>query len=259
MGNTTSEPQLNRCLGLVSVTAQAVAVVGPTITAVVNIPQVYLSAGSASWMTYLVATVCILMVAQVLEIFARRAAGTAALAKFVQMGLGLTAGRVTAWLLFLAYAGFCVLLLAMCGQSLVALAAALDVSLPLLPLLGIVTLATWLFTLRDIRLSSFMVLILEGGAIAIILWLCGVILFHHSVRVDLSQFRISAATPVQIQSGLMLAFLSFMGFESAATLGGESREPLRDIPRALNIATLLPGGSVSGVGLHSGIGLPDSS
>ena len=44
-----SPPTLNRCLGPVAVTAQAVATVGLTLTAVITIPEAARSAGHATW------------------------------------------------------------------------------------------------------------------------------------------------------------------------------------------------------------------
>ncbi|MEB3175573.1 MAG: APC family permease [Cyanobacteriota bacterium] len=240
--NSSVSPQLNRCLGLIQVTTQAIAVVGPTVTAVINIPQVYLSSGKSSWLTYFIACLCILFVSQILIIFAKQEAETAGLASYVRQGLGPTFARLTGWLLLLAYGSFGALLLAMASQSFVMLAAMVGLKLPLW--LWVVFLAgcSWWFVSRDVRLSNGMMLALESISIIIILGLCGVILFRHSVRFDLSEFQITATTANEVRSGLMIAFLSFVGFESAATLGGESLYPLRDIPRALRIATLLPGG-----------------
>lgn len=223
-------------------TTQAIAVVGPTVTAVINIPQVYLSSGSGSWLTYLVASLCILLVAQVLAIFANQEADSAGLASYVRTGLGLPLGRLTGWLLLLAYGGFGVLLLAMASQSFVVLVGMSSLKLPLWVFVIFLGGLSWWLVSRDVRVSNGMMLVLETISILTILWLCGVILFHHSIRFDLSEFQITAATSNQVRSGLMIAFLSFVGFESAATLGRESRQPLRDIPRALHIATLFPGG-----------------
>ena len=51
----TSPATLNRCLGPVAVTAQAVATVGLTLTAVINIPAAARSAGHATWICYAIA------------------------------------------------------------------------------------------------------------------------------------------------------------------------------------------------------------
>jgi len=44
-----------------------------------------------------------------------------------------------------------------------------------------------------------------------------------------------------VRMGVMLAIFSFVGFESATTLGSEAREPLKTIPRAVILSTLLAG------------------
>lgn len=239
--NSSSAPQLNRCLGLIQVTTQAIAVVGPTITAVINIPQVYLSSGSSSWLTYLIACLCILLVSQVLITFARQEAGTAGLATYVLQGLGVTFARLTGWLLLLAYGGFGILLLAMASQSFAILMGMAGLKLPLWFFVVVLGGLVWWLVSQDVRVSNGMMLVLESVSIIIIFWLCSVILFHHSIKFDLSEFQLTSATGNQVRSGLMIAFLSFVGFESAATLGRESLHPLKDIPKALRIATLLPG------------------
>lgn len=60
-------------------------------------------------------------------------------------------------------------------------------------------------------------------------------------------FTLSVFTPARgttasnVFSGVVFGFLSFGGFEGAATLGGEAREPRRDIPRALLAVVLFIG------------------
>src|SRR6202030_3210055 len=44
-----------------------------------------------------------------------------------------------------------------------------------------------------------------------------------------------------LRLGLVLALFSFVGFESATTLGSEARNPLRTIPRAVIRSAILAG------------------
>jgi hypothetical protein len=55
-------PGLNRRLGTLTFTAQAVATVGLTLTAVINIPATTTTAGHATWVCYAIAVVAILLV-----------------------------------------------------------------------------------------------------------------------------------------------------------------------------------------------------
>jgi amino acid transporter len=49
----------------------------------------------------------------------------------------------------------------------------------------------------------------------------------------MEQLRLKGSTGTGIRLGFVLALFSFVGFESATTLGAEAREPLKTIPRAV--------------------------
>jgi amino acid transporter len=58
----------------------------------------------------------------------------------------------------------------------------------------------------------------------------------------LSVFSVSSGTPInEVFLGVVFGFLSFAGFEAAATLGEEAHRPTRDIPRAI-LGTAIFGG-----------------
>ena len=67
------------------------------------------------------------------------------------------------------------------------------------------------------------------------------ILHRQGLAVDLAQFESSSIAAGGLGNALLIAVLSFAGFEAAATLGDESKKPLRDIPRALVLTPLLAG------------------
>jgi amino acid transporter len=81
-------PALKRCLGPVEVTAQAVATVGLTLTAVINIPEAARTAGHATWISYAIALLAILLVAETLVIFRRQPGSASGIAGYVEAGLG---------------------------------------------------------------------------------------------------------------------------------------------------------------------------
>ena len=61
-------------------------------------------------------------------------------------------------------------------------------------------------------------------------------------RFDLSVFTVAPGTDLSaVFLGVVFGFLSFAGFEAAATLGEETREPRRNIPRAI-LGTAIFGG-----------------
>jgi amino acid transporter len=60
-----------------------------------------------------------------------------------------------------------------------------------------------------------------------------VTLFDIGFAFDTSQFTLDGATFDGITVGIVLAILGFVGFESAASLGAEAKNPHRAIPRAI--------------------------
>jgi amino acid transporter len=85
------------------------------------------------------------------------------------------------------------------------------------------------------------------------IWVCSAIAL---VAIVLVAFDPVGDTAGQIRSALKVAMLSFIGFESAATLGAESLRPERAIPRAIRLSVQIPRCcSVQGGGAHGGLEL----
>src|ERR1700720_781829 len=91
------------CLGFSGITAMAIALISPTMTAALIVPLMYSSAGNASWLAYLFGVIMLLFVALNLNQFARRSAATGSMHAYTVMGLGETAGGISAWCLVWAY------------------------------------------------------------------------------------------------------------------------------------------------------------
>ncbi|MGC2528915.1 MAG: APC family permease, partial [Candidatus Acidiferrum sp.] len=67
------------------------------------------------------------------------------------------------------------------------------------------------------------------------------VLFRNGFHLDWEQFRLRGMSGSGLRLGLVLALFSFVGFESATTLGAEARNPLKTIPRAVIQSALLAG------------------
>src|SRR5580658_5818065 len=91
------------CLGFSGVTAMAIALISPTMTAALVIPLMYSSAGNAGWLAYLFGTVMLLFVALNLNQFAKRSTSAGSMYGYTVMGLGTTAGNISGWCLIWAY------------------------------------------------------------------------------------------------------------------------------------------------------------
>ena len=235
-------PGLRRCIGPLEVTAQAVGTVGLTLTAVFNIPEAMRTAGSATWISYGLALVVVLLVGETLVLFRRLPGSPSGIAAYVGAGLGGRLGATASWALLLGYGATLVACLLFFGFFLEQLLQHLGWSAPpllayLLGGLGCLELAR-----RDVQLSTRTMLLTETVSAVIVLALTVAILRHGWGAPDLRAINPLDDTMAQVRSGLMVAVLSFIGFESAANLGSEALQPERAIPRSIRTAVLVAGG-----------------
>jgi amino acid transporter len=110
--------------------------------------------------------------------------------------------------------------------------------------------ALWL-TIVPARRGTTTLLLIEGATVALILVVCAVVLVrvisksapHNGAQhFTLSVFSVPHGTSTStLFLGIVFGFLSFAGFEAAATLGEETAHPRRDIPRAV-LGTAIFGG-----------------
>jgi amino acid transporter len=224
------------CLGFWEVLGQSIANIAPSATPALVIPLVFATAGNGTWLAYLFGTIAIVFVAASLNQFTKRSASPGSLYAFIARGLGSGAGVVTGWALVLAYllTGSAVL----CGfanyADVLLKYGHIDIPTPILLVVGIV--AAWFVSYRDIKLSARLMLLLEGISLTLITILAAIVLVENRFHIDWAQLRLTGVHASSIRIGLVLAFFSFVGFESAAALGDEARKPLHNIPRALLIS-----------------------
>jgi amino acid transporter len=67
------------------------------------------------------------------------------------------------------------------------------------------------------------------------------VLLRNGWHWDWDELHLRGMTGSGLRLGLVLALFSFVGFESATTLGSEARNPLQAIPRAVIQSALLAG------------------
>nr|WP_319563596.1 APC family permease [uncultured Rhodoferax sp.] len=229
-------------LSFSDVVAQAVGTIAPSGSPALVIPAVFATAGNGTWLAYLFATFALLILSLNINVFSSRSASPGSLYTFAGQGLGPFWGAVSGWSLLIAYlftgaavvAGsvyyFLVLLHQIAGDF-SDLAASVVISLLLL-------VAAWYIAWKSIRLSTRVSLTVEGITIVAILAVVAGYFLHSGNWVDQSQIQLSGVTLDNARLGLVLAFFSFVGFESATVLGHEAKEPLRVIPRSV-ITTVL--------------------
>lgn len=117
-------------------------------------------------------------------------------------------------------------------------------------ILGAVGLiGAWLLTVIPARRGTGVLLNVEGATVGLILLIIVVVLVRllsgdapDAQTFDLSVFSLPEGTPMSaLFQASVFGFLSFAGFEAAATLGEETRNPRKNIPRAI-IGTAIFGG-----------------
>ncbi|MFY8215198.1 MAG: APC family permease [Chthoniobacterales bacterium] len=232
---------LRRTLGIWGVMGQSISGVAPTATPTINIALVFAVAGSGSWLAYVVATVAILLVASNLVPLAHQFSGAGSLSEFVGQGLGDHARRLTAWSLLLAYLSVSVATLAGSAGYVSTLFSWAGFSMPIMAWAAMIGVLAVVFALRNIRFSTGLMLALEVTSVSLVIALGVVILLRQGITADLSQFRLEGLSAGGLNNALLIGVLSFVGFEAAATLGDEAKQPLVTIPRALILTPLLTG------------------
>jgi amino acid transporter len=223
--------------------AQSVSTIAPTSTPAATIPLVAALAGNGTWLAYLLAMIAILLVAWCISRFARYSASPGSLYTYANMILPPWLGAVAAWSLLLAYiatgssviGGFYhyanLLFVDSLGHGVSGGALALIVT-------GVSMWIAW----RDVKISARLMLWIEAVSLLLILAVVVLVLAGHGFHLDPSQFHLTAMTGGGLRLGLVLALFSFVGFESATTLGVEARDPLKTIPRVVIESAVIAGG-----------------
>jgi amino acid transporter len=221
---------------------QSIANIAPTATPTVVIPLVFAVSGASTWLAYLIATISILFVAASINQFARRSASPGSFYSYTIAGLGPFWGSVAGWALLIAYIGCAsAVTTGFSNYANVFLGSVAGFKIPAVFLIGLSVFAAWYVAYKDIKLSARLSLALEIASVSLILLLVGVTLSRYGLRLDWDQLTLKGTSLDALRGGLVLAIFSFAGFESAATLGSEAKNPLRSIPKAIVRSALIVG------------------
>src|SRR5258708_39517821 len=117
----------------------------------------------------------------------------------------------------------------------------LYLSVPPVFLFAIGTFLVWLVAYKDIQLSTRIMLLLEGGSMALILIVCSIVFMQHGTAIDPAQLKLEGMSFDGFRLGLILAIFSYVGYESATALGDEAKRPLVFIPPAVLMRALISG------------------
>jgi amino acid transporter len=224
--------------------ALAAAAMAPVIAVVLNAPAAGPVAGAALPLSFLLAFIACLLVGNSVIQFARKLPSSGSFYTFNSHGLGNTAGFFTGWLFWIGYAILEPGLFTAMGafaHDYVAGVFNTDVPWWIFSLVGL-AIVVWL-SVRSIKASVQVDLTLLSIEVLVFLVLAIIAIVKGGSGNSLAVFT-PAAAPTGFSGvglGVVFGILSFIGFDAAATLGEETRDPKRNVPLAVGGALLFVG------------------
>lgn len=240
-----------RKLSFLPVFAQAVAAVAPA-GAMAVIPALVFPAfarGSAApnlVVTFGAAMALMVLVSFCLRPMAKRMAAVSGLYSYTAKGLGQRAAITAGWSAIFGYG-----LVAMAGllavgtyadQILVNLGVGLaEPKLSMVLAVFASVGAAWYLMVRGIQISAWFTLTMECISIGLLTVLMIVYFSLNAPTVSFDSVFAWSGDSDSLWIGIVVAVSAFVGFESAATLGGEAHKPFISVPRTLTWTPVLAG------------------
>jgi amino acid transporter len=231
---------LRRQLSFVEAIALSIGIMAPTAAMALNGSLAAATTGSAAPLAFLLATVAVALSSFAFIQFSRHFAHSGSAYAFNGIALGPRVGFFSGWALLGTYAAFTCASMAEVGNFAQAFFAELHLNVNWLPLALVAGVIIWFFAYSSISISTRLTLGLEGISVLLIAILTVVILVIVGNAGHLSAQPFTPGNQPLSNVGLaaVFGFLSFAGFEGAATLGEETRNPRRNIPIAILTAVV---------------------
>jgi amino acid transporter len=226
----------------VDAAAESVAVLSLALGVAFGASGAAAATGTTVPLAYLIAGVGCLCLASVIVRFTRRMASAGGLYTYIARGLGPRAGFVGGWLYAGAFAVGISFVLVISSYFLsVAMTAHTGLDMGWYGWFFVLLALLALLALLDVRVSTRVQLTLATvGVVAVLVMAVAITVQGGDAGLSAAPFDPSRAPST---SGLFLAvvlgFTAFIGFEAAAALGEETRDPLRSIPRAIVAAVVV--------------------
>jgi amino acid transporter len=238
--------QLRRELSIWEAVGVSLALMAPSMAANINPQGSALTVGRAVPLTFILATAGVLLVAYTFVRLCQQFNHAGSVYGFVGATLGARSGVVAGWSLMGTYGFYgCVTSMA-AGIFGAAFLDAIGVwnNQPFWAgflIGGIALLGVCYLGIRPVKHGTRLLLYVEVTTVGLILLVCLVVLFRviagnapTHTSFTLNMFTVpKGVSPSVLFLGVVFGFLSFAGFEAAATLGEEAHNPRRDIPRAI--------------------------
>jgi amino acid transporter len=232
--------KLRRELSFIEAIALSIGIMAPTAAMALNGSLAAGITGSSVPLAFLLATIAVALASFSFIQFSRYFAHSGSVYGFNGVALGPRVGFFSGWALFGTYIAFTCASTAEVGNFAQAFFAELHLNVNWLLLAVIAGIIIWLFAYSDIALSTRITLVMEGISVLLIAILTVIILVKVGSAGNLTAEPLTPGNQPLNNIGLaaVFGFLSFAGFEGAATLGEETRNPRRNIPLAILTAVL---------------------
>src|SRR4051794_8885005 len=261
-GTTAGEPVgggLRRSLSVWQAVGLSVALMAPSMAANINPQGTAGTVGRAVPLAFLLAAIGVLLVAYGFVRLCQYFHHAGSVYAFVGATLGPRTGLVSGFGLLGTYCFYGVVTSSATGIFGTAFLQAVGIwdnppSWAPFLLAGVALLGALALTVAPAKRGTSVLLSVEGATVALILVVSAIVLVRllsdnipadapsSSAGFTLDVFTVAPGTELSaVFLGVVFGFLSFAGFEAAATLGEEARNPRRDIPRAI-LGTAVFGG-----------------
>jgi amino acid transporter len=245
MASSTGDRTLERdAIGLTEVLFQSITHMAPAVATALSIGAATLFAGGITPLAVVFALFAALFTAYSIGELARHLPSAGGMYTYVARGLGSFAGWLMAWAFLLAepivpaalYASF-----GFFAADFITTITGFSNDLLWLPLAVICGLVVWLLVYRGIALSTRVGVALGLIEIGIFVLVSGLLIINAGSRNTLSVFVPGADGLKPALQGMVFCLLAFVGFEAAAPLAEETRDPRRTIRSAVLWSAVLIG------------------
>jgi amino acid transporter len=239
-----SEAELQRgAVGLTEVLFQSITHMAPAVAVALSIGAATSFAGGQTPLAVVFALVASLFTAYSIGELARHLPSAGGMYTYVSQGVGTYFGWLMAWAFLLAEPLVAPALFAAFGLYLSILLGYAGIENEYLWIIGALACAAvvWFLNYRGISFSTRAGVILGIIEIAIFLFIPLILVINAGSRNTLSVFLPSDAGLTPVLSGMVFSLLAFVGFEAAAPLGEEAKDPKRTIRRAVLLSAILIG------------------
>lgn len=220
--------------------AVSLGLMGPTLALGGNAQGLVATVGKAVPVVFALGLVAVALVAHGFVHLTRYCSHAGSAYAFVGLTIGPRSGVFAGVALLGAYVFFSICTLAALGGFSGALLAQLQpaeaASVPWILPAGIGAALSACLSSRPSQTVAKLLLVVEGIGVLLMLILTAVILTRGgaaATRIDMSVFSLRGVGISSVAGGVVAAFMSWAGFEACATLGEETTDPRRTIPRVL--------------------------